>query len=88
MNDKLYHIYAKQKCLYHNLSKEEFENTWKMIHNFLSVIDSESVTVKKEDLSYEEVILDKSVIVDHWHGEIDNHYIIRYDTEVIHSIYG
>ena len=65
MNDKLYHIYAKQKCLYHNLSKEEFENTWKMIHNFLSVIDSESVTVKKEDLSYEEVLLDKAVIVDH-----------------------
>jgi|LauGreDrversion4_2_1035121.scaffolds.fasta_scaffold42108_9 hypothetical protein len=65
MKDKLYHIYAKQKCLYHSLSKEEFENTWRMIHNFLSVIDSESVSVKKEDLSYEEVILDKSVIVDH-----------------------
>jgi hypothetical protein len=65
MNDKVYHIYAKQKCLYHSLTHEEFERTWNMIHNFLSVIDAETVSVKKEDLSYVELTLDKSVIVDH-----------------------
>ncbi len=65
MNDKVYHIYAKQKCLYHSLTYEEFERTWNMIHNFLSVIDAETVSVKKEDLSYVELTLDRSVIVDH-----------------------
>ena len=26
--EKVYHIYAKKECLYNNLSKEQFNDTW------------------------------------------------------------
>jgi len=52
MTETLYHIYLKDKCIYHSLSKDEFELTWRMISEFLSITDDS----KKNDLSYEEVI--------------------------------
>ena len=31
--EKVYHIYAKEECLYNNLSTEEFNNTWETLRN-------------------------------------------------------
>ena len=67
MIDKKYNIYAKEKCIYQSLPEEEFNRTWKMIQNFLSIMDG---NVKKEDLTYEEL-------------PIDIWYIVLYDIEVI-----
>lgn len=52
LKDVKYHIYFKNKCIYDSLSRNEFEETWKMIHNFVSIFG----TVDKEDLSYKEVL--------------------------------
>jgi hypothetical protein len=49
MNEEKYNIYLKDKCIYKSLEKEEFNNTWNMIQNFLSITES---SVNKEDLSY------------------------------------
>lgn len=57
--EKIFHIYAKDKCLYHSLSQTEFENIWKMMNNLLNVLDTRDL--KKEDLSYEEVLLDREI---------------------------
>lgn len=57
--EKIFHIYAKDKCLYHSLSQTEFENIWKMMNNLLNILDTKDL--KKEDLSYEEVLLDKEI---------------------------
>jgi hypothetical protein len=64
-NDKIYHIYVKNKCLYHSLSETEFEETWKMIHNFLSVANCSDID--KKDINYEELSVSKEIILNSSH---------------------
>jgi len=52
MTEKRYNIYAKDKCIYHSLPEDEFNKTWKMIQNFLSIMEG---SVKKEDLFFKEI---------------------------------
>lgn len=54
--EKLYHIYAKGKRIYHDLSESEFNQIWDMLDKFLQV----SGAMKKDDISYEEIISKKS----------------------------
>jgi len=63
MTETLYHIYLKDKCIYHSLPKDEFELTWRMISEFLSITDDS----KKNDLSYEEVIRSKELVLNSSH---------------------
>jgi hypothetical protein len=60
MTSKIYHIYAKDKCLYHSLSEKEFKEIWEMVNNYLSITDSSQI--KKEDLNYEELLTSKDMI--------------------------
>jgi hypothetical protein len=55
MTEKKYHIYLKDRCIYNCLSEEEFDKTWAMILNFMSIASS----FDREDLSYEEVYFSK-----------------------------
>lgn len=57
MNEKIYHIYAKDKCIYHSLTEEEFRETWDMISKFLHV----SGVLEMNDLTYEELHINKEV---------------------------
>jgi hypothetical protein len=59
MTEKIYHIYLKNKCIYHSLSEDEFKKTWEMIHNFIDI----ATEIEKEDLEYEELTLPKKEIV-------------------------
>ncbi len=52
MIKRTYYINEKQKCIYESLSEDEFNKTWSMIKNFLSLIGAD---FKIEDLTYEEV---------------------------------
>lgn len=52
MKEKVYHIYAKNQCIYHSLSKDKFEETWDMLHKMIEVVGTD-ITVS--DLSYEEL---------------------------------
>jgi len=56
--DKLYHIYAKQQCIYHSLSEKEFKEIWDTINKFVSL----TAVIDKDDLSYEEVTVEKDLI--------------------------
>tara|TARA_Y100000589_G_scaffold192683_3_gene182465 strand:- start:19297 stop:19512 length:216 start_codon:yes stop_codon:yes gene_type:complete len=51
--EKVYHIYAKEECLYNNLSKEEFNNTWETLKGMVGLMKTDYTL---EDLSYEECI--------------------------------
>lgn len=53
MAEKLYHIYVKDKCLYHCLNEEEFDKTWRTLNYFLEI----ATELDKKDLQYEEVIV-------------------------------
>ena len=63
MIEKKYHIYLNNECLYHSLSIEYFDITWKMISEFLTIIDDK----KKDILSYEEVFHSKETVLNSSH---------------------
>ena len=53
MMEKVYHIYAKQECLYNNLTEQQFNNTWETLKGMVGLMKTD---YELEDLSYEEVV--------------------------------
>ena len=64
MTEKVYHIYANGKCIYHSLSEEKFTEIWEMLHRMVEIID---VKFSKEDLTYEELVINKEVVLNSSH---------------------
>ena len=58
--EKMYHIYAKDRCIYHNLSEKKFSETWDMLHKMVEFLGA---NISKEDLQYEELILNKESVL-------------------------
>jgi hypothetical protein len=56
--EKIYHIYAKNRCVYHSLSEEKFTETWEMLHRMIDVLD---VDISKGDLQYEMMYVNKFI---------------------------
>jgi len=52
MQSKIYHIYAKEKCLYSSLNEEQFKNTWETLKGIVGLMKTD---YNFEDLSYEEL---------------------------------
>jgi hypothetical protein len=50
--EKIYHIYAKDRCLYHSLKKEEFEKTWSTLKNMVGLMKTD---YDPEDLNFTEL---------------------------------
>ena len=50
-----FHIYAKEKCLFTNLKKEDFQNKWETLRGMVGLMKTE---YEVEDLSYEKVLLE------------------------------
>ena len=36
--EKVYHIYAKEECLYNNLTREEFNHTWETLKGMVGLM--------------------------------------------------
>jgi hypothetical protein len=51
---KVYHIYAKDECLYNNLSETQFNKTWNTLKGMVGLMQTD---YQLEDLSYEELKL-------------------------------
>ena len=51
--EKVYHIYAKNECLYNNLSEKQFNNTWETLKGMVGLMQTD---YQLEDLSYEELV--------------------------------
>ena len=58
MSERLYHIYAKGKCLYHSLSKSEFDVKWDALTKLVEVFTD----YQRKDLAFEEVVRDRQLI--------------------------
>jgi hypothetical protein len=56
--EKIYHIYAKNRCVYHSLSEDKFSETWEMLHRMIDLLD---VDISKEDLQYEMMYVNKVI---------------------------
>ena len=52
IDDTVYHIYAKDKCLYHNLEKEDFEEKWELLNVMVGILKTD---YSENDLSYEKI---------------------------------
>ena len=52
MSDKVYHIYAKDRCLYHNLKREDFEEKWEMLRNMVGLMKTD---YSESDLQFIEI---------------------------------
>jgi uncharacterized protein YpmS len=62
--EKIYHIYAKDKCLFHSVKEEDFVTTWQTLNNMVGVMKTD---YSVDDLTYEELILNKDVILNSSH---------------------
>ena len=58
MTCKVYHIYAKDRCLFHSIKEEEFRTTWNTLRNMVGLMRTD---YSIEDLSYEELFVSKEV---------------------------
>jgi len=64
--EKMFHIYAKDRCLFHNIKEEEFNVTWNTLKGMVGLMQTDYTI---EDLSYEEVEKParNSEEVSYWH---------------------
>jgi hypothetical protein len=62
--EKVYHIYAKNKCLFHSIKEEEFQTTWNTLNNMVGIMKTD---YNVEDLSYEELLVNKELILNSSH---------------------
>ena len=51
--EKVYHIYAKNECLYNNLTEQQFNHTWETLKGMVGLMKTD---YELEDLSYEELV--------------------------------
>ena len=62
--EKIYHIYAKDRCLFHSIKEEEFYTTWNTLNNMVGIMKTDYTI---DDLSYEELLINKEVILNSSH---------------------
>lgn len=57
--NKIYHIYAKNSCIFHTLNEEEFKITWKTLNHLVGLMHTD---YHMNDLSYEELYVNSDLI--------------------------
>ena len=62
--EKIYHIYAKNRCLFHSIKEEEFDVTWRTLKNMVGIMHTD---YEIDDLSYEELYFNKEAILNSSH---------------------
>ena len=62
--EKIYHIYAKDRCLFHSIKEEEFQTIWKTLKNMVGIMKTD---YSVDDLSYEELMVNRKVSLDSSH---------------------
>jgi hypothetical protein len=62
--EKVYHIYAKDKCLFHSVREDEFPTVWTTLNNLVGIMKTD---YEKGDLSYEELYVNKEAILNSSH---------------------
>lgn len=64
MIEKVYHIYAKDRCIFHSIKEEEFKVTWKTLNQLVGLMHTD---YSVEDLSYEELTINKEICLNSSH---------------------
>ena len=59
--EKIYHIYAGNKCLFPNIKEEEFTITWNTVRGIVGLMQTDYT---EEELSYEEVAINRQQMLE------------------------
>jgi hypothetical protein len=62
--EKIYHIYAKDRCLFHSIKEEDFQTTWSTLNNMVGLMRTD---YSVDDLTYEELYVNKETILNSSH---------------------
>jgi hypothetical protein len=62
--EKVYHIYAKEKCIMHSIKEEDFPHTWDTLNNLVGLMHTD---YDAKDLTYEELYVNKEAILNSSH---------------------
>ena len=62
--EEIYHIYAKERCLFHSLKEEEFEITWNTLKNMVGLMRTD---YNVEDLTFVELMSNKNLNLESSH---------------------
>jgi hypothetical protein len=62
--EKIYHIYAKERCIFHSLKEEEFEITWNTLKNMVGLMKTD---YSVEDLTFVELTSNKNLNLESSH---------------------
>jgi hypothetical protein len=62
--EKIYHIYLKNECVLHSIKEEDFQNTFNNLKNLVNILN---VEYNEEDVTYEELTLNKEMILNSSH---------------------
>jgi len=54
--EKVYHIYAKDRCLFHSVKEDEFRITWNTLKGMVGLMQTDYTV---DDLTYEELTVNK-----------------------------
>jgi hypothetical protein len=55
--EKIYHIYLRNKCIFFNLSRDQFKHIWESYKRLLKI---DPRPFEDSDLTYEEIPFDKT----------------------------
>lgn len=61
---KIYHIYAKNKCIFHSVQEEDFQITWDTLNRMVGIMKTD---YSINDLSFEELIINKEMVLNSSH---------------------
>lgn len=61
---KIYHIYAKNKCIFHSIQEEDFQVTWDTLNRMVGIMKTD---YSVNDLSFEELIINKEMVLNSSH---------------------
>jgi hypothetical protein len=55
--EKIYHVYIKNKCIYNCLSPAQFKAIWENLNNMVGIVHTDYT---KDDLSFEELSINST----------------------------
>jgi hypothetical protein len=61
---KIYHIYAKNKCIFHSIQEEDFQVTWDTLNRMVGIMKTD---YSVNDLSFEELVINKEMVLNSSH---------------------
>ena len=58
--EKVFHIYAKDRCIMHSVKEDEFPTVWNTLNNLVGIMKTD---YERDDLAYEETYVNRETVL-------------------------